>query len=159
VEDVLVVLPAPEAAWSGPDGLFGRLAGRWELLRRIAPEGELRGIAVFSAGEGGRLDYAERGELSLPGGFRAPAERRYLFFPRAAGFAVFFAERPPRPFHEVTLAADRRGRLLGRARHRCAADLYLTSYAFLPDGSFVIRHRVRGPRKAYCLTSRYRRAD
>ena len=150
-------LPIPRGVWGGPGEVFDRLAGRWEIARRIEPQGVLQGQAVFAPDGAGGLDYRERGELRLAGGFTAAAERRYLYRARPAGFAVFFAERPPRPFHEVELAADRQGRLRGRARHLCEADLYLSSYLFLPDGRFVIRHRVRGPRKAYRMTTCYRR--
>lgn len=149
--------PAPRSVWGGPGAILGRLAGRWEIDREIEPGGSLKGLAVFEPeGEGG-LDYREQGELRLSSGVTAAATRRYLYRARPAGFAVLFAERPPRLFHEVVLAADRLARLCGRARHLCGADLYLTSYLFLPDGRFVIRHRVRGPRKAYCMTTWYRR--
>lgn len=147
----------PEAAWAGPAEVFGRLAGSWEIARRIAPEGALEGLAIFAPDEGGGLAYREEGTLRLPGGFTAAAERSYLYRPRPEGFAVYFAETPPRLFHDVVLWAVRDGRLRGRARHLCADDLYLTRYAFLPDGRFVVRHRVRGPRKAYSLTTWYRR--
>ncbi len=149
--------PAESAAWGGPGEVFGRLVGSWEIARRIEPEGSLEGLAVFAPDDAGGLAYREEGMLRLASGFTAAAERRYLYRPRPAGFAVFFAERPPRLFHAVALAAERRARLLGRARHLCAADLYLSLYAFLPDGRFVVRHRVRGPRKAYRMTTWYRR--
>ena len=145
------------AAWGGPGAVFGRLAGRWQISRRIAPDGSLQGQALFAPDRAGGLAYREAGTLRLAGGFTALAERRYRFRPRKDGFAVDFAETPPRLFHEVALEAVRDGRLRGRARHLCAEDLYLTSYAFLPDGRFVVRHRVRGPRKAYSLTTWYRR--
>ncbi len=147
----------PEAAWGGPGEVFGRLAGRWEFARRIAPDGSLQGQALFAPDGAGGLAYREAGTLRLAGGFTAPAERRYRFRPWKDGFAVDFAETPPRLFHEVALKAVRDGMLRGRARHLCAHDLYLTSYVFLPDGRLVVRHRVRGPRKAYSLTTWYRR--
>ena len=156
--DIRAPLPDPEAAWDGPGAVFGRLGGAWEIARRIEPEGTLEGRAVFAPDGRGGLAYREEGRLRLAGGFTAAAERNYLFKPRPAGFAVYFAETPPRLFHEVALTVDRRGWLRGRARHLCAEDLYLTSYGFLPDGRFVVRHRVRGPRKAYCMTTWYRRA-
>ena len=146
-----------DAAWGGAGAVFGRLAGRWEISRRIAPDGSLQGRAVFAPDVAGGLAYREAGTLRLAGGFTAPAERRYRFRPRKDGFAVDFAETPPRLFHEVALEAVRDGQLRGQARHLCVKDLYLTSYAFLPDGRFVVCHRVRGPRKAYSLTTWYRR--
>ncbi len=154
---VLAPQPDPEAAWGAPGGVFGRLAGAWEIARRIEPEGTLDGRAVFAPDGAGGLVYREEGRLRLAGGFTAAAERSYLFQARPAGFAVYFAEFPPQLFHEVALTAARDGRLHGRARHLCAEDLYLTRYAFLPDGRFVVRHRVRGPRKAYRMTTWYRR--
>ncbi|MDJ0945107.1 MAG: DUF6314 family protein [Kiloniellales bacterium] len=149
--------PAPEGAWGGPGAVFDRLAGRWEIARRIEPGGGLEGSAVFAPDGAGGLAYREAGELRLANGVTVAAERCYLYRPRPDGFAVYFAEMPPRLFHEIALTADRRGWRRGRARHLCAADLYLTRYAFLPDGRFVLRHRVRGPRKAYRITTWYRR--
>ena len=157
-EDIRAPLPDPKAVWGGPGAVISRLTGAWEIARRIAPEGALDGRAVFAPDGAGGLAYREEGRLRLAGGFTAVAERSYLFRPRPGGFAVYFAETPPRLFHEVALTVARDGRLHGRARHLCAEDLYLTRYAFLPDGRFVVRHRVRGPRKAYCMTTWYRRA-
>jgi len=151
-------VPLPGAAWGGPGEVFGRLAGCWEIARRIDPEGTLEGTAVFAPDRTGGLIYREEGTLHLPGGFTAAAERRYLYRPRPEGLAVYFAETPPRLFHAVALTAERRGWLRGRARHLCADDLYVSGYAFLPDGRFVVRHRVRGPRKAYRMTTWYRRS-
>ncbi len=150
--------PAPGGAWGGPGAVFGRLAGRWEIARRIEPGGVLEGLAVFAPDGAGGLAYREAGALRLASGVTVAAERRYLYRAREDGFAVFFAERPPRLFHAVALSAERRGWLRGRARHLCAEDLYLSGYAFLPDGRFVLRHRVRGPRKAYRMTTWYRRS-
>ena len=156
-EEARAPAPAPRPVWGGPGAVLGCLAGRWEIDREIEPGGSLEGLAVFEPERDGGLDYREQGELRLSSGFTAAAARRYLYRARPAGFSVLFAERPPRLFHEVVLAADRQGQLRGRARHLCGADLYLTSYLFLPDGRFVIRHRVRGPRKAYRMTTWYRR--
>ena len=132
-------------AWGGPAEVLARLAGRWTIARRIAPQGSLTGEAVFAPAEAGWLDYREQGALRLENGITTAAARRYSYQALPAGFAVYFAGPQQGLFHAVTLAADRRSRLIGRARHLCGADLYLSTYFFLPDSRFAIRHRVRGP--------------
>ena len=144
-------------AWGRPGEVLERLAGRWAMARRIEPHGSLAGEARFAPAADGWLDYREQGALRLESGVTTASERRYRFRPLPQGFAIHFAEPQQGLFHAVTLASDRRGRLLGRGRHLCAADLYLSSYVFLPDGRFVLRHRVRGPRKAYRMTTWYER--
>lgn len=145
--------------WSDPARVFGALPGAWSLARRISDGTAMAGTAVFApAVDGDGLAYREQGSLRLVGGEVFQAERRYVFQPRPAGFAVFFAETPLRLFHEVALAAADRT-LSGEAAHLCANDRYASRYAFHPDGSFSIRHVVSGPRKAYTLDTRYRRIE
>jgi hypothetical protein len=139
------------------EDLFQHLAGSWQLARRIHPEGELTGTAVFTPRDDGGLDYFERGELHLPtGSFHA--ERRYIFRPDADGFSVEFADGTPRPFHTVRLERGEDGCLGGEAPHLCGRDLYMTAYRFLPDGTFAITNRVSGPNKDYAVVSTYSRA-
>lgn len=144
-------------AWGGPSDVLARLAGRWSIARRIEPQGSLTGEALFTPAADGWLDYREQGALRLEGGVTTAAERRYRYRALPDGFAVHFAGPRQGLFHEVRLATGRNCRLIGRARHLCGADLYLTVYLFLPDGRFAIRHRVRGPRKAYRMTTWYQR--
>ena len=156
-KDALAVEAQAKVAWGRPAEVLARLAGCWSIARRIEPHGSLTGEARFAPAADGWLDYHERGALRLENGVTTAAERRYRYGPLPGGFAVHFAGPQQGLFHAVTLAADRHGRLIGRARHLCGADLYLTTYVFLPDGRFVLRHRVRGPRKAYRMTSCYER--
>ena len=148
-----------QVAWGGPAEVLAPLAGRWAIARRIEPQGSLTGEAVFAPAESGWLDYREQGALRLANGITTAAERRYRYQPLPEGFAVHFAGPRQGLFHAVTLAFDRRGRLIGRARHLCGADVYVTTYVFLPDGRFAIRHRVRGPRKAYRMITCYERGE
>ncbi len=150
------------AAWPEAGALLAALAGNWRLDRRIespdpAQRGRFEGAARFAAAAGG-LAYREEGLLHLgAGAFRAGL--RYLFAARPQGFAVLFAEAPARVFQEVVLSRDAGGLLFGGAEHLCGADRYLGTYRFLPDGGFTVVQRVEGPRKAYRLESRYRRAE
>jgi hypothetical protein len=136
--------------------LFDALASSWPIARVIEPEGWLDGSACFSMRDDGWLAYSEQGELTLPGG-RFTARQSYLFEPRPDGFAVWFDAEPRRLFHEIALADATGGRLTGSASHLCREDLYLSVYAFEPDGSFTIRHRVTGPNKDYTVTTTYTR--
>lgn len=117
----------------------------------------MAGTATFTPYGARRLDYREQGRFRLPDGRTLDAERRYLFEETERGFAVFFAETPPRLFHRVAL--ERIGpALVGATTHFCGDDRYDSRYEFHADGSFVIAHDVLGPRKAYAMETRYVRA-
>ena len=140
-----------------PDTILQSLLGAWTIERRVDDAATLTGNATFERSREGEAVYHEQGTLRLSTGYEAAAERKYLYRQSPDGFAVFFAEHPPRLFHEVTLAREADGRLFGVAEHACADDLYRTEYQFEPGANFVICHRVRGPRKAYTMTTVYRR--
>ena len=138
------------------DAVLQWLTGTWLLARSIDDGSSMAGTATFAACASGRLDYREQGRFRLPDGRTLHSERRYLFEETDDGFAVLFAETPPRLFHRITL--ERAGpSLAGAARHLCADDRYDSRYEFRLDGSFTIEHRVRGPRKHYTIRTRYRR--
>jgi hypothetical protein len=142
--------------WRMPSGGLPALAGAWMLDRHIDGIASMSGMAVFEASESGWLAYREAGQLLLASGQSFHAERRYLFQPRPNGFAVFFAEAPPRLFHDVVLT-ERQGFFAGEATHLCAQDHYRSRYEFRSDGTFSIHHAVHGPRKCYRSDTRYRR--
>jgi hypothetical protein len=142
-------------AWRSPGDVFAGLKGDWKLSRRLDGRGWMEGTATFSDALDGNLAYHERGRVRLDTQ-EFDAERKYIFAPRPAGFAVYFAEIPPRLFHEVELTRAN-GTLTGQASHLCAADLYRSRYEFLPDGRFTILHEVSGPRKGYSLSTSFAR--
>jgi len=144
--------------WGAPDEVVDRLAGLWTLERRIAGRGAMRGTARLAPLPKGWIEYREEGELRLATGERLDATRSYRFRALPDGFAVFFDEAAPRLFHEIRPVLLPDGSLQGHARHLCAPDLYLSEYRFAPDGQFSVRHAVRGPRKDYTISTRYRRA-
>lgn len=144
--------------WSSPANTVAALPGTWVLHRHIDGMASMTGTAVFAVGKDGWLTYRECGELRLTNGQAFQAERRYLFQPRSAGFAVFFAETPPRLFHDVILT-ETQGILWGEAPHLCADDRYMSRYEFKRDGTFSIRHVVHGPRKSYRSDTTYRRIE
>ena len=133
------------------------LSSQWTLTRQIT---STDGIATFSGTAefiplpNGTLHYTERGVLALPHGHSVSAFRTYIFQPNETGFAVFFDEIPPRLFHHIALLPEGDA-LLGRATHFCAPDTYVSTYRFLPDGSFTIDHDVTGPKKRYASASSY----
>lgn len=146
-------------AWGEPDRLLESLAGRWSLQRVVEGQdtnrGSMQGIATFRRLESGFMAYREEGRLLLSGGDAFDAFRDYLYDRIPGGFAVFFSETPPRLFHEIRLRDAGADTLTGEAEHLCGQDHYTTRYLFQPDGSFVVRHDVRGPRKDYTMTTRY----
>lgn len=144
-----------EQGWSAP-AVFGRLGGAWTFERDISNQASMTGRACFRPGQGGHLRYEESGTLLLPTGQAIQARRSYLYFALENGFSVWFDEPAPRLFHEVRLAAAG-GVLRGSATHPCGQDQYATVYEFRPDGSFMIRHDVKGPRKDYVSVTVFRR--
>jgi hypothetical protein len=144
--------------WGGPEGVYRRLVGSWAFDRSAEGYGTMTGLAVFTAIDQDRLAYREDGLLRLVNGQELSAQREYLFSARPQGFNVFFAEDPARLFQEVTLSPEE-GALRGSAEHQCSADLYSSVYEFRSDGTFVIRHVARGPRKDYTMVTKYVRVE
>jgi hypothetical protein len=139
------------------NGFLASLAGEWRLSRAIDDGSSMTGTATFTPDGDGRLDYREQGQFYLPDGRTLDAGRCYIFGETADGFAVFFAETPPRLFHRIALERLR-PTLVGNGTHVCGNDSYASRYEFHADGSFVIAHNVSGPRKAYAMKTRYVRA-
>jgi len=138
----------PLAAWGTADTVFDGLAGAWDLERTIEGQASMSGVAVFTPLETGMLKYREEGRIRLADGKEFDGHREYFFERTPGGFAVHFAGSPTRLFHAIGIVRD--GDVLaGSATHLCTPDTYDSGYRFLPDGSFTIRHAVRGPRKHY----------
>ena len=115
--------------WIDTSEVMQRLTGSWSFDRVIEGHGTMQGTATFSPLDRERLAYYEQGNLKLLNGL----------------------------FHEISLTARSGGGLSGDAGHLCNLDDYQSTYTFLPDGKFVIRHVVSGPRKDYTLTTTYSR--
>ena len=147
----------PFACWGrDADAVFDRLEGAWHLDRTIEHQATMTGTAVFRRHGTDVLHYREEGRIRLADGKAFDGHREYRFERAPGGFTVFFAEAPPRLFHRIEVARDADG-FTGSATHLCAPDTYDSSYCFLADGSFVIRHSVHGPRKDYVSTTLFRR--
>lgn len=144
-------------AWGDASDVTTKLIGSWSFSRVIENQATMQGIATFTPLGAGRLAYCEQGNLKLANGTEVQAEREYVFGNSDGGFKVYFKEDPPRLFHEIALFASDRGELSGRAGHLCGHDDYQSAYTFLPDGTFVVRHMVSGPRKDYTMTTTYMR--
>jgi hypothetical protein len=137
-------------------GVLRWLAGSWAQRRSIDNGVSMVGKATILGRVDGRFDYVEHGRLMLADGRILDAERRYLFEQTDDGFAVRFAESPPRLFHRVAL--HRLGTsLAGVGTHACGDDRYDTYYEFRDDGSFLVTHAARGPRKRYVMKTRHTR--
>jgi hypothetical protein len=143
-------------SWGGVDALFDRLEGAWDLGRTIESQATMTGIAEFRRHDPNTLGYREEGRVQLSDGKGFDAHREYRFERAPHGFLVFFAEEPPRLFHRIELIRDGDA-LAGSATHLCAPDVYDSDYRFLADGTFVICHTVRGPRKDYVSTTVFKR--
>lgn len=115
----------------------------------------MSGAASFAEMGDGIALYSERGELRLTNGTVLRAGQRYLYERVEDGFAVLFCETG-REFQRVRPEIGEGVDWVGFGEHLCGADLYVTEYRF-GDGSFVVRHTVRGPRKDYVIRTLYGR--
>lgn len=147
-----MTLPDEKAPALQAQAVFDTLCGSWRFDRRIPGQAAMLGHARFERRADGELVYREAGLLRLDNGRTCPAYRSYVYRRLPDGFSVWFDEPQPRLFHEVRLAQDGDA-WRGRATHPCGADRYDTAYTFRPDGSFVVRHDVVGPRKDYVSTT------
>lgn len=146
----------PLASWGTPDTVFGLLEGAWDLDRLIEGKATMLGTARFTRLDAGSLKYREEGRIHLPDGQSFDGHREYVFEGIADGFSVYFAETPLRLFHEIAIVREG-DELVGSAGHLCVADQYDSVYRFRADGSFVIEHLVKGPRKDYLSRTVFKR--
>ncbi|MCB2117367.1 MAG: trigger factor [Rhodobacteraceae bacterium] len=131
---------------------LGEFEGEWTVARRIVdrlgPEARFEGVARFSRAGTGLL-YREEGELFVGGGQGFHAERSYFWHPGEGGrIAVDFGDG--RAFHDFDPAEP-------AGRHHCGDDDYAVRYDFSHWPEWRAEWVVKGPRKDYTLTSRYRR--
>ena len=145
--------------WGDASEVTEKLIGSWSFDRLIEGQATMQGIATFTPLNEGSLAYREQGHLKLLDGTELEAEREYIFSNSNGGFEVLFKENPPRLFHEISLSASIGGELSGSAGHLCNLDNYQSTYTFLADGRFVVRHVVSGPRKDYTMTTTYTRVS
>ncbi|MET4389343.1 hypothetical protein ABIB73_005114 [Bradyrhizobium sp. F1.4.3] len=143
--------------WGDASEVMTKLIGSWSFDRVIEGQGTMQGIAIFTRLNEKSLAYREQGHLKLSNGTALQAEREYIFSRHDRGFEVFFKENPPRLFHGIFLSASFGGELSGSAGHLCNLDDYQSTYTFLADGRFVVRHVVSGPRKDYTMTTTFTR--
>jgi hypothetical protein len=147
-----------KSKWDRPEEVFSNLPGKWSLDRTIEGQGSMQGVATFTPIDDDNLAYREEGNFKLLDGTELQAEQEYIFRVRSDGFDVLFKESPPRLFLEISLAQDDGSKYLGCASHLCGRDTYQSTYTFLPNGDFVIRYVVGGPRKDYTMVTTYSRA-
>jgi hypothetical protein len=127
---------------------LGDFLGAWALAREIrhgdGSVARFEGRAEWSLTGDGAL-CLESGTLTLPEGTALQGERRYRW---DHALNVYFDDG--RFFHAVPAAG-------GTAEHDCPPDRYLARYDFARWPSWDCTWQVRGPRKDYVMTGRYRR--
>jgi Family of unknown function (DUF6314) len=136
-------------------GVFERLLGEWGFEREIPGRARMKGQARFTLLDEETALYEESGELRLEGGQRLQGRKSYVYEKRDDGFAVRFADTR-KLFHAVRFMMSGDD-LVAEASHVCLNDLYVSAYTVRPDGSFEVRHEVRGPQKDYVIQTLYRR--
>jgi len=140
----------------GNRDFFEMLLGRWNFAREISGHGSMKGTAVFELVSEGRAEYFELGELALKNGERLRAERRYVYEVMDGGFKVHFHETGE-IFERALFVELKSGGWKASANHLCDKDVYESEYFFPMDGTFAVRHAVRGPKKDYLIRTMYRR--
>ena len=128
--------------------------GRWRLrrmLRVVELEYVFEGTATLERGPGHHV-WHETGTLSLSGGRRHHAERRYLWREAEGRIEVLYDDS--RPFHTFDPAAT-----TADVEHRCDPDLYVGRYDFSEFPSWRLGWDVRGPRKAYTSLTVHERLE
>ena len=136
--------------------MFEGLLGEWSLERQIPGRGSMKGRARFTLLDAGSALYEESGELCLEGGQTLHSRQSYVYEKRQDGFAVRFADTREL-FHVMRFVASGDD-LVAEARHLCVNDLYVSGYMVRSDGSFEVRHEIRGPQKDYVIRTVYRRS-
>ena len=145
------------------------LRGEWALAKRVEYErggayGTWRGLATFSSDEddaeaSSMLRYSEDGafefdarlgELVLANGVPL------LYDCSTAPARVYFAEDPPKFFHELDLNPRHRP-TSATFEHLCVADLYSGELRITSDDRFAIEWRVFGPTKHGTVRQEYTR--
>lgn len=141
--------------------MFDHLNGRWRLSRLIEPGGRYTGEADFTPCGPNCLHYSEEGVLTPDGGAPVPSRRSYFYKFDDDRISVLFDENPPRLFHHIDLKTEDECERIAseESLHICGPDTYRSTYEFRFDGSFIIRHRVSGPRKSYVMTTHYTAID
>lgn len=121
--------------------------GAWRFTRAVVEAGgrvvQVTGRAVWQA-DGAGLRYTETGEMRLPGHAPMRVERSHHW---DADLGVFFDGGAF--FHHVPPEG-------GATAHWCDPDQYDGVYDFSAWPEFSVTWRVRGPRKDYRMTTRYR---
>jgi hypothetical protein len=135
---------------------FGAFAGEWRIDRsiediRTGRTGTFVGTASFRSGPSG-IDYCEHGRLTFGKAPEMTATRRYRWIDAGAGtIEVRFDDG--RLFHRFSAHET-----TPSALHECPPDQYRVRYDFRAWPRWRAKWQVRGPRKAYCITSLYRPA-
>lgn len=125
--------------------------GRWRIERDIEDSlaqsrAHFSGDAEITKGEG-VWHYFERGALKLQNAPEMVSERRYIWKPTAGGIDIYFSDN--RFFHRLELTER------AQAKHWCDPDQYDVAYDFSDWPRWSSRWTVKGPRKAYTMTSLY----
>lgn len=108
----------------------------------------LEGTAHFHR-SGPKLVQDETGILTV-GQQKMEAKQRYIWEAAGSQLNVYFADL--RPFHSVALNTP-----TPSAVHLCPPDRYEVAYDFSNWPTWRATWQVEGPRKAYRMTSDYRR--
>lgn len=130
------------------------LEGAWQISRVIEHDSGARdlfeGTSVFTR-SGHMLIQDEQGMLHPESGGALHATRRYLWRAEGRRLEVAFADN--KPFHTVPLGA-----VTPETTYLCPPDRYHVAYDFGPWPAWRSTWTVEGPRKAYRMTTEYRRA-
>lgn len=132
------------------------LAGRWTIRRTIPGHGRFDGEAVATRRSDDRFGWRETGVMRLVNGTRSEAHRGLVFAQGPGWLEIWYADGPNAGtrMHRFDLAVGPRAWHV----HSCAPDTYAASLRISGPGIFQLGYTVTGPRKAYRMSTLYRRA-
>lgn len=133
-----------------------RLAGQWQVKRRIAPGGTFKGTAAFVPRGQRVLAYEEAGTMHVDYGPEVLAKKAYRYVLADDNrLHIYFSDGPSVGGLFQTL--DPLNATTAKAYHHCAPDEYSSTYHWVSPDELVITHKVSGPHKRYTIESTYLR--
>ncbi len=130
-----------------PADAFHFLLGSWQVRRRVSGMAAMAGDVTVRETAAGEAEYCERVTVKTDAGTLFSGSQGYVVRQLAEGFALYFAGG--RAVFEEVRFLPVAGELRAKAVHLCGEDRYESEYVLGPGRGFMIRHRVRGPRKEY----------
>ncbi|MFN7710450.1 MAG: DUF6314 family protein [Holosporales bacterium] len=138
-----------------PSALTHLLQGSWAFERKVSdPNLTLVGQAIIHPIQRNILLYEESGLYHLHGMYHSFYQRRKIVF---QGRQLLILKMNDEVLHDFIWDKGAHLPLSLKHVHHCGQDVYKTEIIFQTVTCFSQAYRVRGPRKAYTIHTRYRK--